>query len=349
MKTKKNQFSILRAFRAHIEQFTTKEGVRFDEIALTTFKRGQDQLREAGQTPATNMVIPLDINTKRGDILGGTVGAGAEIVGETKFTMLTPLRNQSVLIRAGSQFITGLKSNAAIPEYAGSTAAWKSEVAAADDGAGAFSDIGFYPFRITAILHVSRLFLQQDSVEAEILLANDLVAAVISRLEQSILSNDAEVEKTSPEGFLLDAHDKFSGSAGVTWAQAVELSTSVQKTKSWGMNCVYIIHPELAGLLKQTDRGTATGRMIIEDGKLNGYPVLETSNMSKTLHTTENEFGIVFLNPLHCVISQYGGYEIILDPISIAKQGKVRIVIHSYMDAKLRNSEALAFGSCLLA
>lgn len=350
MKTRPENFSILRAFRAHIAQFTSKEGVRFDEVTLLTFKRGQDQIREAGQVPMTNMCIPIDLNCeKRGDILAGTATAGAEIVAEGKLTMLAPLRNKSVLIRAGSQFITGLQSNSALPEYAGSTAAWKDEVAAADDAAGAHSDVSFYPYRATGILNISRLFLQQDTVEADKVLANDLVAAVMDRLELTILSNDAESAGVSPVGFLLDANDKFSGSAGVTWTQAIDLITAVQGTKSGGNNCCFIIHPDLVGLLKKTDRGTATGRMIIENGFLAGYPVLESCNVSKTLHTTSDEYGIIFLNPEHVIITQYGGFEILLDPVSIAKQGKVRLVIHSYMDCKLRNSEALAFGSALLA
>ncbi|MBA7523256.1 hypothetical protein ES705_15379 [subsurface metagenome] len=341
MKFKSNQFSIFKAFRNAIN------GKPFDEATTKIFNRGIEQFRQNPNLSAGDICLPLDVNI-RADILAGTPDQGAEIVGEKKL-LLDPLRNRSVLMRGGAMFIDELSAGFALPEYAGTTAQFAGEVAAAPDGGGAFSDVSFFPFRITAILNYSKLFFEQDSVEAESLFMADLVQAVISRLEQSIFSNDALEAGVSPAGFLPDANDEFSGSAGVTWAQAVGLATSVQETKSWGVNCGYVIHPSLASLLKLTEKVATTGRFIIEDGKLNGFPVFETENMSKLLHTTNDEYGIAFLNFSHVIIPQWGSFDIILDPISYAKFGQIRMVIHSYMDCKLRSSDALAFGSALLA
>jgi hypothetical protein len=350
-KIKPDQFSILRALRNQLDRIYGS-GKDFDEITTHIFNKGKEQfIEKTGQISIDGMCLPLDLNVPnfRSDILAGTPTQGAEIVGEEKANLLEPLSNQSVLLRGGATFVTGLSANFSLPEYEGSAGSWADEVGEAPDGAGGFSDKKFKPHRITAVLNYSRLFLKQDSVAAEKVFYNDLIVACIARLEQTILSNDALVANVSPAGFLPDASDKFSGSAGVTFDQAVDLATSVQETKSWGIKCGYIVHPSLAGLLKKSDKGTATGRFIIEDGKLNGHHVFETGNMSKTLHTTSDEYGILFCNFAHIIITQYGGFDITMDPMTLSKEGKIRMIIHAYIDCKLRSSDALAFGSALLA
>jgi len=352
-KFKEKEFSMFRAIRNNLDKITKKgiagEG-NFDEITADTFKRGEEQVRKIGMVPASDMVLPLDLNVPnfRADILAGTPDQGAEIVGTEKSTLLKPLSDRSVLLRAGATFITGLSADYSLPEYLGSTAKFKGEVAAADDGGGTFSDIDFLPYRITAVLNYSRRFILQDSKEAEQIFYNDLIKAVSDRVEKTILSNDALVAGVSFPGFLKDDDDKFSGNAGVTWAQAVGLATAVQESKSWGLSVGYVIHPSLSGLLKQTEKVATTGQMIIQDNMLNGYPFWETGNMSKLLHTTNLEYGIAFINFEHIIICLWGGFEILIDPMTYSKEGKIRMIINTYFDAKLRSSDALAFGSCTL-
>ncbi|MBA7523487.1 hypothetical protein ES705_15614 [subsurface metagenome] len=347
-KFKEDQFSLLRAIK---DKMNRQE---FDTVTKHVFNEGKENLRKIGMLPIGDLCIPLDLNVPnfRADILAGTATAGQEIVGEGKANLLEPLRNKSVLLQGGATFVTGLSADYSLPELQGSVGNWKSEVDTADDGAGAtpFSDIDFLPHRVTAILNYSRLFLVQDSVEAEKIFFADLISACITRLEQTILSNDAAVGGVSPAGFLQDTDDVFSGVAGVTWTQAVSLATKVQESLAWGINNVgYIVHPSLAGLLKETEKVATTGEMIIKDNMLNGYKIWETGNMSKTLHTTNLEYGLAFANFSHIIITQWGGIDLVVDPFTSSKEGKVRVIVNAYFDAKLRSDAAMSFGSATLA
>lgn len=347
-KFKEDEFSLFRAIKAQIGR---KE---FDAVTKHVFNKGVEDLRKIGMVPEGNFVIPLDLNVPnfRADILAGTATAGQEIVGEGKANLLQPLKSRSVLLQGGATFVTGLSANYNLPIFEGITATFKSEVDTAADGAGAtpFSDIPFVPHRVTAVLNYSRLFLIQDSVEAERVFLSDLASACIARLEQTILSNDAAVDGTSPAGFLQDADDVFSGAAGITWTQAVSLATKVQESLAWGTDKIgYIVHPSLSGLLKSTEKIATSGNHIIQDRKLNGYNVWETGNMSKTLHTTNLEYGLAFCNFSHIFITMWGGLNLTIDPFTYSREGQVRVIVNTYFDAKLRAADALKFGSCTLA
>nr|DAQ01245.1 MAG TPA: major capsid protein [Caudoviricetes sp.] len=104
-----------------------------------------------------------------------------------------------VLAKAGAHYITGLVGTVSLPKYSGSTVGWKGEIDEAADGAGTFSEVTFSPKRLTAYIDVSKQFLIQDSVGAEELLRNDLVKAISTKLEETILGSAAG-DATKPAG-----------------------------------------------------------------------------------------------------------------------------------------------------
>ena len=72
----------------------------------------------------------------------------------------------------------------------------------------------------------------------------------------------------------------------------------------------------------------------MENGEVNGIKVLCTS-ASK---------GVVLGNFNEYVIAQWGAIDLTIDPYSQAVNGKVRIIINAYFDAKPRRSEAFVAG-----
>ena len=55
--------------------------------------------------------------------------------------------------------MTGLVGNVSIPKYSGSNVTWETEVGAASDGAGTFSEVELSPKRLTAYIDVSKQLL----------------------------------------------------------------------------------------------------------------------------------------------------------------------------------------------
>ena len=74
--------------------------------------------------------------------------------------------------------------------------------------------------------------------------------------------------------------------------------------------------------------------MILEDGKINGYPVLVTSYMA----TDTIGFGVFS----YVAIGQFGDIDLVIDPYTQAKSNIVNFVLNSDYDIVTARSEAFA-------
>ena len=228
------------------------------------------------------------------------------------------------MVEAGANYMTGLVGNVSIPAYSGTNVGWAGEIAAASDGAGTFSEVTLEPKRITAYLDVSKQFLLQDSVSAEALLKNDIVKAISNKLEATILG-DAAGSTTQPEGI-------FNGASEIADTSYTTMVGLIQTLEEANVNgeIKYIVSPAIKAKLKTTSKDSGSGLFVMENGEVDGIPVLSTSACK----------GIVVGNFEDFVIGQWGGIDLTIDPYSQATNGKVRLVVNAYFDAKPRRAEA---------
>ena len=228
------------------------------------------------------------------------------------------------MVEAGANYMTGLVGNVSIPAYSGTNVGWAGEIAAASDGAGTFSEVTLEPKRITAYLDVSKQFLLQDSVSAEALLKNDIVKAISNKLEATILG-DAAGSTTQPEGI-------FNGAETIEDTSYTTMVGLIQTLEEANVNgeIKYIVSPAIKARLKTTSKDAGSGLFVMENGEVDGIPVLSTSNCK----------GIVVGNFDDYVIGQWGGIDLTIDPYTQAANGKVRLVVNAYFDAKPRRAEA---------
>ena len=86
--------------------------------------------------------------------------------------------------------------------------------------------------------------------------------------------------------------------------------------------------------------------LLGDSGFMNDYRVFTTNSASGAAGEDGDGNLLVFGNWSDLVIGQWGGYDVTVDPYSIAKDGQVRLVINSYFDAKgLRGSTSTGTGS----
>ena len=328
------RFSLIKAINDKIENRA------HSEVDRDVFTYGKQEFRKAGVSPAGDIVIPSEI---RAAILAGTATAGQEIVPEDKKAIIPPLVDKLIFSKAGATYMTGLVGNVSIPSYAGTTVAWKGEVAAADDGGGTFSEVEFSPKRLTAYLLVSKLFLAQDGVGAERLLLENIANAVARKLEATILGVAAG-SVTQPQGMgykITTGADTKANAVVPTLATIIALETAVDVGNALDGNLAYITNGGGRGILKSIDRGVAndTGVMLLEDNMMNGYPVHVTNAASAIAGDDDIGDLVVFGNWADLCIAQWGGYDITVDPYSAAATNQVKITINAYFDAKgLRGS-----------
>lgn len=310
---------------------------QLDERAQEVINAGVSEFRKAGQNYSGQIVLPIE---ERATVQATVATAGQENVAEDKLGILEPLRNSMVLVQAGANYMTGLVGNLSIPVYSGSNVTWAGEVAGATDGAGTFTEVTLEPKRITAFIDVSKQFLIQDSNSAEELLKRDIVNALAEKLEKTILGKEAG-STTQPAGMFATA-PTIKGVP--TYKSIVNIETALEEANVTGEK-VFIVNPSAKGVLKTTEKSTGTAKYLMEGNELDGYKVLTSNSVAKALQVGADEAGVVFGAFNDYVIGQWGGIDLTVDPYTQAANGKVRLVINAYFDAKPRRAASFVTAS----
>ena len=298
---------------------------QLDERAQEVINAGKAEFRFAGQNASGQIILPMET---RATISATSVPSGQAVIAEDKLGILEPLRSNLVMVQAGATYMTGLTGNVSIPAYSGSSVLWAGETASATDGAGIFYEVTLEPKRITAELSISKQFLIQDSLSAEEMLKRDIIKAISNKLEATILGSAAG-STTQPAGLLNGA---VADTTDVNYAELVYMEAALESTNVKG-NKVFIVSPSAKAILKTTLKasGVAAG-FLMEGTEINGYNTFTTSAVPSN--------GVIFGCFEDYVIGQWGGIDLTVDPYSLASQGKVKLVINAYFDAKPRRAES---------
>lgn len=300
-------------------------GKQLDERAQEVVNAGMAEMRKAGISYSGDIVLPMEY---RADVQATVEGAGKENVATDVLGILPALRAKSVLVQAGANYMTGLTGNISIPVYSGSNVTWEGEVAAAQDGAGEFTEVKLEPKRLTAYVDVSKQFLIQDSNSAEELLKADIVNAIAEKLEKTLLG-DAAGTATMPTGMF---NGVTADTAAITYADVVDMEAELEDANVSG-DIKVIVSPKAKATLKTTVKGeNANAGFIMQNGEVEGYDVLCSSAVASK--------GIVMGNFSDFVIGQWAGIDLTVDPYTQAANGKVRLVVNAYFDGKPRRAEA---------
>lgn len=317
------KFSLIKA----INDVTNNRSL--DDVAKEVVRKGVEEMRKSGLAIAGSIQLPVmenvDEEVRANGVLAQTAGAGAENIATEKLDILEPLRANMVMSQAGATYLTGLVGNISIPAYSGSNVAWAGEVAAAANGAGDWSEIKLQPHRLTAYVDVSREFLIQSSNDAEAMLRRDIIAAIGNKLEATILGADAGTDE-KPEGL-------FNGVTAMTTAvkfgDIVDAEAELDAANVSGAY-TYILSPKAKAALRTLSKDAGSGRFVLEDGEIEGSKALVSSNVVAK--------GLVVGDFSDYVIAQWGAIDLVVDSYSRSTEGKVRLVVNAYFDAKPRRA-----------
>ena len=317
------KFSLIKA----INDVTNNRSL--DDVAKEVVAKGIAEMRKSGLAIAGSIQLPVmeteNEEMRANGVLAQTAGAGAENIATEKLDILEPLRANMVISQAGATYLTGLVGNISIPAYTGSNVAWAGETAAAANGAGDWSEIKLQPHRLTAYVDVSKEFLLQDSNDAEAMLRRDIIAAIGNKLESTILGSDAGADE-KPEGL-------FNGVTAMTTAvkfgDIVDAEAELDAANVSGAY-TYILSPKAKAALRTLSKDAGSGRFVLEDGEIEGSKALVSSNVAAK--------GLVVGDFTDYVIAQWGAIDLVVDNYTKATEGKVRLVVNAYFDAKPRRA-----------
>ena len=292
--------------------------------------------------------IPIEVATR--DLTVGTATAGGNLVATDLLagSFIEVLRNAMVLPGLGTQMLTGLVGNVAIPKQTGSaTAYWVAESSAPTESQQTIGQVTMSPKTVGAYTEISRKLLLQSSIDVESMVQTDLAAVLGLAIQQAAISGTGT--SNQPSGLLTLITPSVAGGtdgAAPTWAHIVELESDVAVANALVENMAYLTNAKVRGKLKTTSKVSGQNGFVWESGDtpVNGYRAAVTnavpSNLTKGAGT--NLSAIIFGNFRDLVIGMWGGLDLMVDPYTGSTSGTVRVVALQDVDVAVRYTESFA-------
>lgn len=266
-----------------------------------------------------------------------SVAANGEDVVETDILdIMTPLRANLVLTKAGAKFMGGLVGDVQVPLMSATNVSWAAEEGAASDGSGSFTNVTLSPKRLTAYVPITLQMLAQDSQDVEAKIREDIIKAVQDKLEATILGYAAGTT-TQPAGVFYGA----TLTEITTYNDLCDFEAGVEENNVYG-NMHYILTPKAKAGLRGMIKGTNNTGMVWTAGEVDGIPAEVTTNL---VCESSNVNGILYGDFSNLAIGAWDNVQldVVRDSASL-KNGCVTLIINAFFDAKVLRSEAFAMG-----
>jgi len=321
-------YSISRAMRAAMERNWQAAGMEkiISDLATT----------RSGHVP-NGFFLPLSILAR--DFNAGTSSqAGNLIESSVDGTRVAdPLRNASMLARLGATFLTGVKSTLNLPRFVStSNATWGGEIDAATVMSETTALAILSPKRISAIMTLSRQALLQASPALDVAISRHLTKAILALVEDGALNGDGTgnaptgLRSTSGIGSVVGG----TNGAQISFAHLADLEAApgLANAEESTERAGFAVNAKTRRWLRTNPRGS--GLPYVWDGgerPLLGYRTGVSNTLPSNL-TKGSSSGVCSAlcfssDWRELVVAIYGGgVDILLDRVTLADQGKVRII-----------------------
>lgn len=356
-----NNFSLTR-FLAGASGELGKGNSRLDGFEREMAQEGQKECREAGVNPS-GIVLPLSIvrhieGKRQAEMLQRTLTVGsaasAGILVATDLlsgNFVEALRNSMSVGRMGATYLTGLVGNIDIPRQTnlvtGENLAETGSTTAQDMTT---DKVSLSPKRIGAEVKFSKqLSLQVGNPSVEAWNRNELFSALSLKLDYDVLNGDGTGNAMlGLRNILTSLHIGTDGGA-LTWALMIALESAAANANALMGNLGYLTNTKVRGQLRGTLRAAASGSRFIWEGagleaECADYRALASNqvlgNLTRGTGTALSD--IFFGNWSDLIIAQWGGIDFVLDEITGASEGIVKLVANQWADTDVRHSASFA-------
>ena len=294
------------------------------------------ELRNAIENNQKSITIAAENRTVTvqgyGEGAGAVDGVHDEVIETEIQGILEPLYANSVLANLGARFYTGLPhGDVQVPKMGKGSCGWAGEIEAASASGNTFTTVKLSPKRLTAYVDISKQLLAQDTIGVEAAIKRDIVNALNDKLEATIFGAVAG-DDTKPAGIFYGATETNID----TFAQLCAFEASLDDANVNGQK-KYLMGNTAKATFRSMIKGTNNTGMVLENGQIDGTPMLNTSNVS-TKKFVYGDFN-------YLAIGSWGDIEITIDQYTQAVNGCVRLVINAFFDAKVLRPEAFKFGN----
>ncbi len=318
-----NKRSVDNNIEKNTDKINMKKNFR-ENIALAMQAIANNRSIEDLDNVAGN-VISLRANT--GETLTGEVDA---VRGEYATELLEPLQDALIVDKLGIKVITTSKA-VVMPSVSSVEASIEGETTELVGQKLEFSKTKVVPFRVGLSLPFSNTAIK----EADINLVN--YAINLAGKSEAQLINKVMFAKeavNSQKGCFVNAYAAETGNTAISYKNIVKLASKVKKNNViFDNTAAYVVSPDVEAELKTTPIDTGSGRMVLENGTMNGFPVLVSNAVEGYIG-----FG-VFSNFL---IQKVGNPDLVVDNLSRSKENITEINFNDNIALQVIRKEAFA-------
>jgi len=323
------RFSVVKALRALANPTDRKA----QADAAFEFECSEEAARQNGTT-AQGIMLPADVLAQWGQRDINSSDDSTLIPQDFKGgDFIDVLRNQSSVMAAGATMLRGLQGSVVIPKKtAASSGGWiATEGNAASESEFTSGSVTMSPKVIGAYTDVTRLLLQQSSLDIENLIRDDLTQSIAIAIDLGALAGSGSSGQPTGVKNTSGVNTTTFSAANPTFAEIVGMESAVAADNALLGNLSYICKPADYGTLKTTSKDSGSGQFVVEpDGRMNGYNVVRSNQV------TSGDF--YFGNFGDLLIGMYGSLDITVDPYSLSNTGSIRIVALQTVDVAVRHA-----------
>lgn len=339
-----------KAFRAYSFRkaiYELANGMGLTGLEKEMNEHGQKQAAAFGQE-IRGIAVPEEIIT-RADLT--VADDGANLVATDVMTdFIGALRNRIILATLGARYLSGLRGNVSFPKLtAGASATWEGENDANAESEPTTGKLTLTPKRVGLYSDISKQLLLQSSPDVERMLRDDLASALAVAIDTAGIAGTGSGGQPTGITATSGIGSVAGGTNGLapTWAHIVALESAVAVANADVGKLHYLTNAAVRGKLKSTAKvSSADSRMIWDnDNLLNGYmPGISNSVPSTLTKGTSSGVcsAIIFGNFDDLIIAQFGGLDLVVDGVTLATTGMVRVVANTFADVGVRRAASFA-------
>lgn len=244
--------------------------------------------------------------------------------------LIEPLQSALIVDKLGVKVINTVKA-VVMPSVSNVEATIEGETTALVGQKLEFAKTKVNPFRVGLSLPFSNTAIKEADLNL-VSYAINLCGKAEAQLINKVMLSATAV--SSQKGAFVDALSGITGNTAVSLKEIVKLAAKVKaKDVIFDETAAYVISPDMEAELKSTPIDAGSGRFILENGVMNGYPVLVSSAVVKYIG-----FG-VFSNFL---IQKVGTPDMVIDNLSRSKENITEVNFNDNIALQVVRPEAFA-------
>ncbi len=293
---------------------------------------------------AERFVIPTDVLTR-----ALSTGTGAASAGDTGgFGIATTLmaesfvdilRNRATIMQLGT-VMGGLVGNIDIPkQVAASQGYWLGEDNDATESVLDLGQISMSPKTVAAFSEITRKLMVQSSLDVEALVRADLAKALALTIDKAGYYGTGSDYQPLGIANYSGVNTVDFAATQPTFAELVQMETEIAMDNADVSSMAYVGNAAFVGHAKTTLKfpGVNGSQTIWEPGNtVNGYRTERTNQIATG--------DVVMGNFADLLIGMWSGLQLMVDPYSGSKKGRIRVVVFQDVDFALRRTQSFCVG-----